>query len=176
MIEVIIFAIIIASIQGKNVLGLLLFPESILLLIGVVLYITMILLELFDKPNIIKKYIQVLMIVISLPIVILVFRFKLFLSFVIGLVLFIIGCKLNYITVNQNYGKMPIFPSLSFSTKFVTKENITSNNTHQLGNEYTKYILFSDIFDFGYNIFSLGDFCIFSIYGIIIYQSICRIS
>ena len=91
------------------------------------------------------------------------------------------GFGLNYIAMYFNHGKMPIFPSVSYSTGYTQYDMIVNasrfSDFHVLGDHTTKFIFLSDIFDiFGLSIWSVGDILIRAFAFIIVYYSIKTLS
>jgi len=85
----------------------------------------------------------------------------------------VFGTVLNRIVIAQNGGKMPVFPSLSYITGYVTPELFgTADTLHILGNEQTRLVFLTDFIDFGYCILSVGDLLIHLFYCIMLYQLI----
>jgi hypothetical protein len=174
MIEPMINAVLIALLQGKNPLPLLSNIMMIPIYITTIVYVTMIFLKIFNV-KIVNKLEKFMPIILFLPIISIIYlgvKYHPYILSVIGVVLFVVGVVLIKYVVSHNQGKMPMFPSLSYSTKMINKCLANNDNRHKLGDENTKFIPLCDIFDFGYNIFSLGDFCLFSIFGLIIYGCI----
>lgn len=70
-----------------------------------------------------------------------------------------LGSQLNKIVMKANNGYMPSFPDIGYTTGFV-KPDFIEDGIHILGNAYSHLILFSNIFDYGFSIISIGDlFC-----------------
>lgn len=77
---------------------------------------------------------------------------------VIGAVSIAFGSFLNNFVIAQNGGKMPVFPSLSYLTGYVTPEAFgPMDSVHILGSEATKFKILADYIDIGYSILSPGD-------------------
>jgi hypothetical protein len=175
MIESILFAFILAILSQKDIISTLTLPAMIPIYIATALYILANILLLL-KPNIpIIKYTFIILLLPSISTIYFTIRYGLYIHFLIGMFLCLIGIWLNQIAVKSNNCKMPVFPSISYSTKCMNDNEISISETHQLGNGKTKHIVLSDIFDFGYNVFSIGDFCIFSVFGIIVYGVISKL-
>lgn len=169
MIESILLAFIIALLSQQNIIPTLTQIMMIPVYISTLLYIVMIVLELFKLPNPLKKCIWLMLVLISITTVYFIIKYSLYRGLIIGLSLFFIGLWFNQIVVKANDNKMPVFP------KFIKINDMDNSETHQLGNKDIKLKFLSDIFDFKYNIFSIGDFCIFSVYGIVMYGVISRL-
>jgi hypothetical protein len=96
-----------------------------------------------------------------------------FSPYLISLYLILLGTGLNLIAMAYNNWKMPIFPTMTYSTGYATT---FIDNKHILGNMYTKLIPLTDIFDSGYMCFSLGDVFFRMFSSILIFFSIKKIN
>ena len=68
------------------------------------------------------------------------------------------GTALNRLAIAQNGGHMPVYPTLSYLTGYVTPAQFGSLDTlHVLGGEGVKLAFLTDYIDFGYCILSPGD-------------------
>lgn len=86
------------------------------------------------------------------------FAFKLYTPAILGSISIGVGTLLNKLVIAQNAGKMPVYPTLSYLTGYVTPEMLTSlDSLHSLGNPETKLKFLSDYIDYGYCILSPGD-------------------
>jgi hypothetical protein len=172
MIEVILVAIFVACINKLNIVPTLLSLPMIPIYLGFLFYIFIVTLNMLQIKNRLEKYGIILWILTTMPVIYFVFSYRLYYLLIISIILFIIGVILNQIVLKANGNKMPVFPNLTYCTKVFTKEKVDVSETHTLGTENTRLIPLSDIFDVGYNVFSIGDFLIFSGYGIIIFHVI----
>jgi len=87
-----------------------------------------------------------------------IFAYSLYKPAVIGSFSIIIGTILNKFVIAQNGGKMPVFPSLSYITGYVTPEAFdVADSLHILGSAATKFKFLTDYIDLGYSILSPGD-------------------
>ena len=88
------------------------------------------------------------------------------------------GTALNRFVISQNGGKMPVFPSLSYLTGYVTPDMLDSLETlHTLGDAGAKYRFLSDVIDYGYCILSVGDLLIHFFFCLMLYsliREVCR--
>lgn len=108
---------------------------------------------------------------------ILIFRYKLYVSAILGSAAIVIGSILNKIAISANGGKMPVFPTLSYLTGYVKYDTFTKvNDIHILGSVATKLKFLTDIFDLGYSILSIGDIFIRIFTFIIIFSTIKHIN
>jgi len=97
-------------------------------------------------------------------------------QFIIACMSLLLGWGLNAIVMYFNNSKMPIFPSVSWSTGY-TQYNMICHASkfgdfHVLGDHTTKLIFLADIFDLGTSVWSIGDiFCRLFAF-IIVYYSV----
>jgi len=104
---------------------------------------------------------------------ILIFRYKLYYSAILGSISIVIGSTLNNIAISANNGKMPVFPTLSYLTGYASVDSFSKvNDIHILGNSSTKMKFLTDVMDTGYSILSIGDIFIRLFAFIIIYNAI----
>lgn len=104
---------------------------------------------------------------------ILIFRYKLYYSAILGSVSIVIGSLLNKIAISANNGKMPVFPTLSYLTGYATIDSFSKvNDIHILGNSATKIKFLTDFIDTGYSILSIGDVFIRLFVFVIIFNAI----
>lgn len=107
----------------------------------------------------------------------LVFRYEIYISSIIGAISVFLGGILNDIAIKANEGFMPVYPTLSYLTGYVKPETFNLvKDIHILGNSQTKLKIFTDFIDLGYSILSIGDVFIRIFVFIIIYNSIKKIS
>jgi len=107
----------------------------------------------------------------------LVFKYELYISSMIGAFFVFLGGGLNDIAIKANEGFMPVYPTLSYLTGYVKPESFNLvKDIHILGDSQTKLKILTDFIDLGYSILSLGDVFIRIFVFIIIYNSIKKIS
>jgi hypothetical protein len=83
------------------------------------------------------------------------------------------GTVLNRIVIAQNGGYMPVYPTLSYLTGFVTPETVERlSGLHQVGVNDAKLVFLADIIDYGYSILSIGDVLIHLFACIMLYSLI----
>lgn len=112
-----------------------------------------------------------------LTFLLIVFRYELYVSAIIGSGAILIGTTLNKLAMSANGGKMPIFPSLSYITGYVKSDSFEKiKGIHILGNEHTKLKILTDYIDLGYSVLSIGDIFIRFFTFIIVYNSIKLLS
>lgn len=86
------------------------------------------------------------------------FTFQLFRPATVGAGCIVAGTALNRLVIAQNGGHMPVFPSLSYLTGYVTPASFgTLDTLHVLGGAQTKLPFLADVIDYGYSILSVGD-------------------
>lgn len=107
----------------------------------------------------------------------LVFKYEIYISSIIGAVFVFLGGVLNDIAIKANEGFMPVYPTLSYLTGYAKPEAFDLvKDIHILGNSQTKLKILTDFIDLGYSILSLGDVFTRAFVFIIIYNSIKKIS
>lgn len=105
------------------------------------------------------------------------FVYKLYKPAMFGSASIVFGTVLNKFVIAQNGGKMPVFPSLSYSTGYVTPEMFnTVDSLHVLGNAETKFKFLTDYIDYGYSILSPGDILIHLFACIMLYFMIVAVN
>ena len=92
-----------------------------------------------------------------------------------GLFIFI-GSKLNKIAMFYNGNKMPVFVSNSWATGYIKPNMFIElskyGDSHVFGDQYTKLIPLTNIWDVGFMSFSIGDLMIRVFVVLILYYSI----
>ena len=102
-----------------------------------------------------------------------IFAYQLYKPAIIGSVSIVFGTILNEFVIAQNGGRMPVFPSLSYLTGYVTPEAFgTADTLHILGSEATKFKFLTDYIDVGYSILSVGDVLIHLFTFLMLYATI----
>ena len=105
------------------------------------------------------------------------FAYGLYKPAIVGSASIIIGTVLNKFVIAQNGGKMPVFPSLSYRTGYLSPEMFGSmDSIHILGNADTKFKFLTDYIDYGYSILSLGDVLIHLFACIMLYSMIAAVN
>jgi hypothetical protein len=172
MIETIILSIIFAKIKRYKLKPLFkswtIYPILAFALIYIILEI-MIFIGNYD----LVKYTNIFKITYLCTFLILIIKYKLYPSAIIGSIFVLIGGVLNNIAIAANNGKMPVFPALSYLTGYVKQASFTNAaDIHILGNSSVKLKYLTDIIDVGYSILSIGDVFIRLFAFIIIYSAI----
>lgn len=107
----------------------------------------------------------------------LILKYELYISSIIGSFFVLLGGALNDIVIKANGGFMPVFQSLSYLTGRMTLEDFQGvNGIHILGNTQTKLKILTDFIDLGYTILSIGDVFIRVFVFVVIYNSIKKLN
>lgn len=107
----------------------------------------------------------------------LVFKYEIYVSSIIGAGFVLLGGVLNDIAIKVNGGFMPVYPTLSYITGYINPETFNLvKDIHILGDSQTKLKILTDFIDIGYSILSIGDVFIRVFVFLIIYNSIKKIS
>jgi hypothetical protein len=102
-----------------------------------------------------------------------ILAFKLYKPTLYGTASILTGTMLNKIVIAQNGGHMPVYPTLSYLTGYVTPEMLkTADTLHIMGNSQTQLKFLTDYIDYGYCILSPGDVMIHLFVCIILYALI----
>lgn len=105
------------------------------------------------------------------------FAYRIYKPAVFGSASIVFGTVLNKFVIAQNAGKMPVFPSLSYITGYLTPEMFGSmDSLHVLGGPETKFKLVTDYIDYGYSILSAGDVFIHLFACIMLYFMIVAVN
>ena len=176
MIEPILLAIFFAKIKGYKVKPLFktwaIYPVFAFVLMYLILEAM-----LFHGNYTFIKYAGSFHYLYLLTFLILIIKYKLNISAIIGSIFIFTGSVLNNIVIAANNGKMPVFPTLSYLTGYAKSDSfIKAKDIHILGSEVTKLKFLTDIFDVGYSIMSIGDICIRVFAFIIIFNTIKTIN
>lgn len=103
----------------------------------------------------------------------LIYRFRIYISAVIGSIMVLIGGQLNDIVMAANGGKMPVYPSLSYLTGYVKANSFkVIHGIHVLGGPNAHLKFLADYFDIGYAVLSLGDIFIRLFVVIVVYNAV----
>jgi len=104
------------------------------------------------------------------------FRYEKYKPFMFACGSLLSGFGLNAIVMYFNNGKMPIFPSVSYSTGYAKYDMIINasqfGDFHVIGDHTTRLIFFSDFIDLGTSILSVGDILCRVFAFVIVYYSI----
>ncbi|ACD53078.1 hypothetical protein FDB55_12020 [Clostridium botulinum] len=107
----------------------------------------------------------------------LVLKYELYVTSIIGSFFVVFGGVLNDIAIKSNGGFMPVYQSLSYLTGRVTLENYQRvNDIHILGDSQTNFKILTDFIDLGYTILSVGDVFIRVFVFIILYYAIKKVN
>ncbi|MBU3181066.1 DUF5317 family protein [Clostridium psychrophilum] len=172
MIEPILLAIIYSKIKGYKVTPLFKNWAIYPLLTFVIMYMILEVM-IFNGNYTFIKYASTFHYFYLLTFLILIIKYKLNISAIIGSIFIFIGTILNKIAISANNGKMPVFPTLSYLTGYAKPDSfIRVNDIHILGSEVTKLKFLTDIIDVGYSVMSIGDICIRVFAFIIVFNTI----
>ena len=172
MIEPIILAVFFAKIKGYKV-RLLFKTWAIYPMLAFVLMYVILEVMLFHGNYTFIKYASTFHYFYLLTFLILIIKYKLNVSAIIGSIFIFIGTALNNIAIKANNGNMPVFPTLSYLTGYAKPDSFMKvNDIHILGSEVTKLKFLTDIIDVGYSVMSIGDICIRVFAFIIIFNTI----
>lgn len=176
MIETILLAFFIAKLRGYKLRPLFkswtIYPILIFALMYVIFEFTV-----FMGNYSLIKYTKIFHFFYLLIFLVLIIKYQIFISAIIGSIFIFIGTICNNVVISANGGKMPVFPTLSYVTGYAKANSFNGiDNLHVLGNGATKLKFLTDIFDVGYSIMSIGDILIRLFAFIIIYNSIKHVN
>lgn len=172
MLETILIAFIVAKLKGNNIKLIFKSWEIYPIIIFELFYVFMQISIFLGNYNFIV-YSSIYKKLYLYSFIFLIIKHRQYISAIIGSGCIFVGTILNNIAIAANDGTMPVFPTLSYYTGYVTKEAFDKiKDIHVLGNEATKLKFLTDIFDVGYSIISIGDILIRLFAFIIIYSSI----
>lgn len=157
MIETILLAMLVAKIKGYKLKPFFKSLSAYPVIIFSFIYIFIGISIFYGNYSFIKYevWLEKIYILMFIP---LIFKYKLYISSIIGSLFIFIGTYLNNIAINANNGKMPVFPTLSYITGYVKPDSFSKiKDIHILGDNSTKLKLLTDYIDLGYSILSIGD-------------------
>ncbi|MEG1002340.1 DUF5317 family protein [Clostridium sp.] len=176
MLETVIIALLFCKIKGYKIAPLFKNYAIYIPLFIEVLYI-IIQINIFKGNYAVIQYAKTLKIVYILSYLPLIYKYKQYVSAIIGSISMFIGGLLNDIAIKANGGCMPVFPKLSYLTGYANLDSFSKvNDIHILGDGNVKLKFLTDIFDLGYSVLSIGDIFIRFYVFIIIYSSIKSIN
>lgn len=176
MIETILIAMLAAKIRGYKLKSLFMRWEIYPVLVFLIIYIFLNMAVFFGNYNFVK-FSGILEPAYICTFLILIIKYKQYVSAIIGSACIIIGTILNKIAISANGGKMPVFPTLSYVTGYVKADTFMKiRDIHVLGSDASKLKFLTDIFDLGYSILSIGDIFIRIFTFIIIINTIKSIN
>jgi hypothetical protein len=176
MIETIIISFIICKIKGFKLKPLFkswtVYPVIFMELVYLVVQI-----NIFMENYEIINYVGLLKTFYLCSYLPLIFKYKQYISAVVGSILVVVGGILNDIAITANNGYMPVFPSISYLTGYAKSDAFNKvNDIHILGDTTTKLKPLTDIFDIGYSVLSLGDIFIRGFVFIVLYSVLKQIN
>jgi hypothetical protein len=176
MIEPILLALFFAKVKGYKIRPLFKTWAIYPLLTFVIMYIFLEIM-LFQGDYTFVKYADTFHYLYLLTFLVLIIKYKLNISAIIGSIFIFIGSALNNIVIAANNGKMPVFPTLSYITGYAKPDSFMKvDDIHILGSELTKLKFLTDVIDVGYSVMSIGDVCIRVFSFIIIFDTIKAIN
>lgn len=176
MLETIIIALIFCKIKGYKIKPL--FNNYFIYPIIFIEFINLIIqFNIFNGNYSFIKYAGILKIIYLCSYLPLIFKYKQYVSAIIGSAFVIVGGVLNDMAIKFNGGFMPVFPKLSYLTGYAKVDSFNKvNDIHILGSSNTKVKFLTDIFDLGYSVLSIGDIFIRAFVFIIIFSSVREIN
>lgn len=106
--------------------------------------------------------------------------YKRYRSAIIGAVCIFLGSAMNRFAMELNGGKMPVFPTISRMTGYLSHDALINasqyDNIHIIGSSETKLKFLTDIFDTGFGVLSLGDLLVKAYAAIITYSVIKHVN
>ncbi|NLV57665.1 MAG: DUF5317 domain-containing protein [Clostridiales bacterium] len=129
--------------------------------------------SLFFRQYIFVPFVPYTEMAVILSFIFALLAFRLYTPAIVGSASIGVGTLLNKLVIAQNAGKMPVYPSLSYLTGYVTPEMVASmDNLHSVGGPEAKLAFLADYIDYGYCILSPGDVFIHLFACIIFYALI----
>jgi hypothetical protein len=129
--------------------------------------------SLFFRQYVFVRFVPYTEMAVILSFLFALLAFKLYTPAIVGSASIGVGTLLNKLVIAGNAGKMPVYPTLSYLTGYVTPEMLTSlDSLHSMGGPETKLKFLSDYIDFGYCILSPGDLLIHLFACIMLYALI----
>lgn len=176
MLETIIISFIICKIKGFKLKPLFkswtIYPVIFMELVCLVVQIN-IFMENYEVIN----YVGLLKTFYLCSYIPLIFKYKQYISAIVGSIFVVVGGILNDIAITANNGYMPVFPSLSYFTGYAKSNSFNKvNDIHILGDANTNLKPLTDIFDIGYSVLSLGDIFIRVFIFIILYNVVKQLN
>jgi hypothetical protein len=176
MIEPMIIALILAKVKGYKIKPLFKAWAIYPLLTFLVMYIVLEIM-LFVGNYTFIKYSGIFHYIYLLTFLVLIIKYKLNISAIIGSIFILVGSALNNFVIAANNGKMPVFPTLSYLTGYAKPDSFMRvNDIHIRGSNITKIKFLTDVIDVGYCVMSIGDICIRVFVFIIIFNTIKAIN
>jgi hypothetical protein len=160
MIETIFLALLVAKIRKYKLTPLFKNWTIYLVLLFAVTYIYLDN-SIFHGNYSLVKYSSVFKVSYICMLSLLVFIHRQYKAGFIGAACVALGGVLNAIVMNANGGKMPVFPTLSYRTGYLSPDTFLKiaqyEKVHVLGSSATKLSFLADRIDLGYGILSIGD-------------------
>ncbi|HNW85370.1 MAG TPA: DUF5317 family protein [Candidatus Limiplasma sp.] len=100
--------------------------------------------------------------------------YKLYSPAILGSASIVAGTFLNKLVIAQNGGHMPVMPTLSYLTGYLTPAMLsTVDSLHTLAGPNAKLLFLADYIDYGYSILSPGDVLI-HLYACVMFYALIR--
>lgn len=175
MIEAFLIALLVAKIRKYRLAPL--FKEwttyLVIIFALVCLYMNF---SIFQGNTFVFQYANGIKVAYGLIFAFLIIKYGLYKAGFLGAASLVMGGLLNSAVMKANGGKMPVFPSVSYFTGFMTPETFkfmeSFDNVHVQGSASTKLAFLADYIDFGYSIMSPGDVLFYSVVFFIVYSMI----
>lgn len=171
--ETIILALIIAKLKKYQIKKFFTLWEFYVILAFELVYI-IIQVNLFQENFFLLRYFAIFNAIYLCAYLLLIYRFRIFKSALVGAGFLFLGSVLNQIAMTANGGQMPVFPTLSYLTGYVSGNFSWTafDSIHKMGGKAVNYFFLTDIIDLGYSVISIGDVFIRLFVFIIIYNSV----
>lgn len=172
MIEIIILALLAARLKGHKLKPLFTDWPIYLVLSFTAIYLVF-QAGVFSGNYSLVQYADIFKILYLSSFIAMIIKYGLYKQAIIGSTFVILGGVLNDIAIRANNGKMPVFPTLSYWTGYVSPEVFSRvEDIHSLGNADVHLKFLTDIIDIGYSILSVGDLFIRVFPFLIIYAAV----
>jgi len=175
--ETIILALLFAKLKKYKIKELFTLWEFYVIL-SFEVFLAIVQINVFLQDFGLLRYMSIIRTVYLCSYLFLVFRFRIYKSAIVGSGFLVLGSVLNQVVIAANGGRMPVFPTLSKLTGYISGNQPieTIDNIHKFGTQAVSLLFLTDIIDLGYSVLSIGDIFIRLFAFIIIYNSIKRLN
>jgi len=157
MIETILLALLIAKLKGYKVKPLFMDWPIYLVLLFALMYILLEIAVFKGNYSVVGLSTAYKILYLS-AFLAMIIKYNLYRNAIAGSVFVLLGGALNDAAIAVNNGKMPVFPTLSYLTGYVSPDTFTKvSDIHILGSSAVNLKFLTDIIDLGYSILSIGD-------------------
>ena len=157
MIETILLALLIAKLKGYKVKPLFMDWPIYLVLLFALMYILLEIAVFKGNYSVVGLSTAYKILYLS-AFLAMIIKYNLYRNAIAGSVFVLLGGVLNDAAIAVNNGKMPVFPTLSYLTGYVSPDTFTKvSDIHILGSSAVNLKFLTDIIDLGYSILSIGD-------------------